>query len=188
MSFDGIVLAGGHGRRLGGANKATLTFGARRLLDVAIDALSGARRIVVVGEPVPTTTPVHWTREDPAGGGPVAGLAAGLAFVGSPMVVVLACDLPFVDASHVGLLVAGCREAAAIAVDDDGQDQPLLAAYDTASLRAALPQPAGDASMRSVLATLEQHAALDRVQLTGRRPPTWDCDTAEDLDHARELA
>ena len=68
------------------------------------------------------------------------------------MCVVLAADLPFVRRAHVEQLVA----AVAVAVDADGRDQPLLAAYDTAALRAALPgQPAG-ASMRQLLSALEE--------------------------------
>ena len=33
---------------------------------------------VVVADPRPTARPVHWSREDPPGGGPVAALAAGV--------------------------------------------------------------------------------------------------------------
>jgi molybdopterin-guanine dinucleotide biosynthesis protein A len=191
-AFDGIVLAGGHGRRMGGANKAALDIGGRRLLDVALNALCDAERVIVVGQPLPMAAPVQWAREEPAGGGPVAALATGLALVDSPIVVALACDLPFVDRGHVDQLTARCAAAppvtGAVAVDADGRDQPLLAAYDTASLRAALPTPAEGASMRTALASLERIGPVARIRLAGGRPATWDCDTPEDLDYAREHA
>ncbi|MFP5220348.1 MAG: NTP transferase domain-containing protein [Actinomycetes bacterium] len=52
----------------------------------------------------PAARHCHWTREQPVGGGPAAGLRAGLALVRSPVVVVLAADLPFVDTAAVDAL------------------------------------------------------------------------------------
>jgi molybdopterin-guanine dinucleotide biosynthesis protein A len=175
--YDGLVLAGGRARRMAGADKPALVVDGRRLLDVALDALDGAQRRVVVAATAEVPPGVALVSEDPPGGGPVAALAAGLAEVTAPVCVVLAADLPFVRRAHVEQLVA----AVAVAVDADGRDQPLLAAYDTAALRAALPgQPAG-ASMRQLLSGL----ALSRVSLGGHPAPWFDCDTQDDLEAAR---
>ncbi|MFD1214070.1 molybdenum cofactor guanylyltransferase, partial [Arthrobacter sp. GCM10027362] len=50
-SHDAVVLAGGRSSRLGGVPKALLEFEGRTLLRRTLDALSGARRIAVVGPP-----------------------------------------------------------------------------------------------------------------------------------------
>ncbi|GAA1804784.1 NTP transferase domain-containing protein [Agromyces neolithicus] len=81
LAFDAIILAGGRSSRLGGSPKAELVIGSRRLVDIAVDAASavGAHRTVVVGPDGLVTAPVITAREQPPFGGPVAGLAAGLA-------------------------------------------------------------------------------------------------------------
>ncbi|MFB7936855.1 DUF6457 domain-containing protein [Streptomyces sp. NPDC056049] len=82
-AYDAVVLAGGAARRLGGVDKPGLRVGGRALLDRVLAACAGARLTVVVGDPRPTVRPVRWTRERPAGTGPVAALAAGAAALGT---------------------------------------------------------------------------------------------------------
>jgi molybdopterin-guanine dinucleotide biosynthesis protein A len=189
MTYDAIVLAGGRGRRLGGINKPAIAIGGRRMLDIAVDAVAGAERTVVVGSELPTHRPVERVFEEPAGGGPVAGIAAAAPLLHAMTVVVLAADLPFITPAAVGELVAGRGDAvAAIAVDILGQDQPLVACYDLASLRDALPIDPQGASMRSLLKELAAAGRLERVTLDGDPPVTWDLDTAADLNRAREQA
>ena len=73
---DLVVLAGGRGTRMGGRDKASIELGGRTLLERVLTADLGGR-VVVVGE---TAVPdgVRRTVEDPPGGGPVAGIGAGL--------------------------------------------------------------------------------------------------------------
>ena len=187
--YDAVVLAGGAARRLGGVSKPTLEVGGRRLLDIAVEATSGAVATIVVGERLPTTRPVTWTREEPVGGGPVAALAAGLGLVTTPSLVLLAADLPFITARAVEELVNGRGDApAVVALDGDGRDQPLVGCYDTSALSAALPRDPRGTSMRSLLRDLAVAGAVHRVSLGGQPPVTWDCDTEADLCKARELA
>ncbi|HWB67851.1 MAG TPA: NTP transferase domain-containing protein [Mycobacteriales bacterium] len=186
--YDGVVLAGGSGSRLGGSGKPTLRVGSTRLIDVAIAALAGARRVIAVGPATPTAAPLHWTREQPPGGGPVAALAAGLRAVTSPWVVVLAADLPFVTEAAVAALVAqAAGRGGALAVDDAGRDQPLLACYRTAALHRVVPEPAGGRSMRALVRALDAGAPLARVSLEGSPPPWRDCDTPDQLAQARRI-
>ncbi|MDQ4090592.1 MAG: nucleotidyltransferase family protein, partial [Actinomycetota bacterium] len=79
----GIVLAGGAGRRMGGVDKAALVVGGVPLLDRVLGAARPVcDRLVVVGPERPTEVAgVTFVREDPPGGGPVPGVAAGLAAV-----------------------------------------------------------------------------------------------------------
>jgi molybdopterin-guanine dinucleotide biosynthesis protein A len=188
MTYDGVVLAGGAGRRLGGRRKSAISVGGRRLLDVVVEALRGAETTIAVGPPLPSTRPVVWTCETPAGGGPVAALEAAIPLVRSSLVVVLATDLPFVTRPAVDRLVAAHGDAAAtVAVDDAGHDQPLLACYNVELLTAAMPSPAHNTSMRSLLRDIEAVGEIRRIALGGDPPVTWDCDTAADLIHVQEL-
>lgn len=104
--YDAVILAGGAARRLAGADKPGLLVGGVSLLDRVLGAVAGAGRIVVAGPTRPTRREVVWVREDPPGGGPVAGLAAALPRVRADVVVLLAADLPFVTAGLIERLVA----------------------------------------------------------------------------------
>jgi molybdopterin-guanine dinucleotide biosynthesis protein A len=181
--FDAVVLAGGAGRRLGGADKAALTVSGTSLLERVLDAVADAEQTVVVGPNRPVTRRVSWTRERPPGGGPVAGLAAGLALVSAPVVAVLAADLPFLRPAHVRELrtVLGNDGGAAGAVitDDEGRDQVLAGVWRRAALRRAMPAAPAGLAMRRLIAELP----LRRVALPGR--PWTDVDSFADLATAR---
>lgn len=164
---------------MGGAAKPALEVAGRRMLDVALDALCGARQRVVVGE-VAVPPGVLLTREDPPGSGPLAALAAALPLIDAPLCVVLAADLPFVTAEHVAQLVAAAAEESAVAVDAAGREQPLLGAYDVAALRAAMPADVEGAPMRAL------RLAVRTVHLEG--DPWFDVDHPADLDAARSRA
>lgn len=182
MSYDAVVLAGGAARRLGGADKAELRIGGQRLIDRVLGALEGAECIVVVGPKRAVDAPVLWTREDPAGAGPVAALAAGLELVQSPIVVVLAVDLPFVREETVARLVAAVGDGdGALLVDGEGRDQMLAGAYRAAALRARIValEEARGTSMRSLIEGLALARVIDERAAT-------DCDTWDDVAAAEE--
>lgn len=181
--FDAIVLAGGEARRFGG-DKALVQFEGETLLARAVNAVKGARRIVVVGEPRGDIDGVQWTQESPPGGGPVAALAAGLAALGpdaAPLVAVLASDLPFVDPDSIGALSkAAARMDGAVAIDEGDNLNPLLAVYRTPRLQTVLSASASltGAALLRVLSVLE----LAEVELRAAR----DVDTREELERARD--
>jgi len=92
LPVDLIVLAGGRGSRLDGALKPAVEVAGRTLLSRVLDARPLAQRAVVVGPPEAqpsaidadgNAVSVTWALEDPPFGGPVAGLAAGLAALGT---------------------------------------------------------------------------------------------------------
>ncbi|MCU1596249.1 MAG: bifunctional protein IspD/ispF [Frankiales bacterium] len=167
---------------MGGIDKPSITVGGLPLLDRVLLATTQARTTVVVGPARSTCRPVVWRREDPVGGGPVAALAAGLVGVGSPVVVLLAADLPFLTAECVTALVA----AAPGVLVGDGHEQWLCGAWPTAALRAAVArlEVLDGARLRDVL------CGLSPVLLTwdGDGSPWIDCDTEEDVLRAREIA
>lgn len=95
-----IVVGGGGGERLGGVSKPDLVFGGGRLIDRVCDALleaCGAGCVAVVPPTVRVPDGVLRTLEDPPGGGPLAGIDAGLSALGAPVdawVVVVSVDCP----------------------------------------------------------------------------------------------
>lgn len=185
--YTAVVLAGGRAARLGGQAKPQLLVGGRPILAAALDAVADAGRRVVVGPPQPAPPDVVVVREQPPGGGPVAAIRAGLAEVGTDVVVVLAGDLPFLSAPVVHGLLERLTGDGVMAVDDTGRDQYLLSAWRTAALRAAVAAARGPAPLRRVLAPVP--AARWRPDVAPGDPPPWlDCDTPADLARARAIA
>ncbi|MFD7884956.1 NTP transferase domain-containing protein [Streptomyces bauhiniae] len=191
--YDAVVLAGGGARRLGGADKPGVQVGGRALLDRVLAACADAATTVVVADPRATARPVRWAREEPAGGGPVAALDAGLRLTTAEYAVVLSADLPFLGADTVHRLLAALRDSdadGAMLTDDDGRDQPLVAAYRTASLRDALAGLATEHAERGGqggLTGLPLRRLTGALRLTRLTDPlaSFDCDTWEDIAHAR---
>ncbi|GAA1562378.1 hypothetical protein GCM10009789_14460 [Kribbella sancticallisti] len=130
-----VLLAGGGSTRFGGVDKALLVLEGVSLLDRVLAATSGATSTVVVGPVRSAGCAVEWTTEEPPGGGPVAGLAAGLAKGTAPVVVVVSCDLPWLTEEAVAELLAGVGERDGYGLlDSEGREQWLAAAYRRAAL------------------------------------------------------
>ncbi len=196
VSHDAIVLAGGEGRRLGGVTKANVEVAGRRLLDHALDAAAGARRIVVAGPEALARPGIPTVLEDPPLGGPVAGVQAGLAHLDAlagpednAVVLVLACDVPLATVAVPRLLIA--LDAApdadgAVLADADGRVQTLVAIYRRGALRGALARVAGPdgtvhgTSMRRLTEDMTLARVPDPEGLAG------DADTWEDVARLEE--
>jgi molybdopterin-guanine dinucleotide biosynthesis protein A len=180
-----VVLAGGAARRLGGTDKAGVVVGELTLLDRVLRALDavGTGTVVVVGPQRPTVRPVVWRREEPPGGGPVAGLAAGLESVTDECVFVLAADLPDV-APALPQLLDGLGRADAAILTEGGRRNHLVAVWRTAALRSALSRvgPSAGVPVRA----LEHAAQVVEVPDGGG----WgrDCDSWDDVEAARRDA
>lgn len=185
QEFAAVVLAGGQAVRMGGADKASLEVGGSSLLEHVLAALAEVDEVVVVGDPVPTSRPVTFTREDPAGGGPAAGLLAGLRGLVRPptWVLALAVDLPLLTADTVHRLTTAVRDDGAVLVDAGGRRQYLCAAYSVDALDRVRPpyEDEHGLAMRTLVAGLR----LVEVPAVGEE--ARDLDTWEDLAAAREL-
>ena len=182
-----IVLCGGTSRRLAGLDKTRESLAGTTVMDHLLNALPSGWEVVCVGEERATTRLVSWCRESPAGGGPVAGIAAGLGHLGqsnTEICVVVAGDMPFA-APALPALVDRLNErpdlGAVLATDPDGRRQPLLAAYRCGPLRAALPLEPTGARLMSVVETLVTGTVACETQVT------LDVDTPESLEKARHI-
>ncbi len=184
LRWAAVILTGGTAARMDGVDKASIELAGVSLLERALAATMAAPEVVVVGTEVHTTRPVTWTREDPAGGGPAAGLLAGLdALRGEPdLVCVLAVDMPKIEAGTIARLtwaVEGDDTVdGACLVDPGGRRQPLAALYRTAALRAARPVSRHDEHGLSMRALTGGLALLD-VATVGEE--SRDVDTWADL-------
>jgi molybdopterin-guanine dinucleotide biosynthesis protein A len=182
-----VILSGGSGVRLGGVDKASIEVDGRALLEHALAATAAAAEVVVVGARMPTSRPVTWTREDPPGGGPAAGLLAGVdAFAVPPaLVCVVAVDMPGFTARTLrrlaGALEASSAEAACL-VDRQGREQWLAGLYRYDALLAARPQDR-EAEHGLPVRRLVEPLRLVTVQAEGDE--AHDIDTWDDLDDLR---
>ena len=111
-------------------------------------------------------------------------MATGLAEVRAGYVVLVAADLPLLDAAHVRALVSALDARpeldGVVAVDRASRPQWLTSAWRTEVLRTAALVEGG--SMRAALADL-RWAPLQTADANA----LLDCDTPADLDRAREL-
>lgn len=182
-SFAAIVLAGGRAERMGGVDKAAARIAGRSLLEHVLDAVAAATQVVVVGPVAPTDRPVAFTREEPAGGGPAAGLLAGRdAVPAADLLVVVAVDMPKVTEATVRrLLSAAAGHDGAFLVDSQGHRQ-LAGVLQAASLDAVAPAPAE----RRNLPLHRLLAPLDLVDVASVGDEARDVDTWTDLAQLRD--
>jgi molybdopterin-guanine dinucleotide biosynthesis protein A len=185
-AWTAIVLTGGSGTRLGGRSKAEVVLGEATLLEHVLQGLPPGVNVVVVGpEPTTPSRTVIVTRESPAGGGPVAALAAGLQLVTTPLVGVIATDMPFASSLLAGLTATIPPDAdALVPLDATGRRQPLCAAYRSAALHRAV-QSLGiveNASLRSLI----EHLAVAETT-AARAADLEDIDTPSDLDRSQAI-
>ena len=127
-----ILLTGGASTRLG-RDKATLAFGDSHLADhLAKVLVSICSPVIEVG---PGVTSLPSVREDPPLSGPLAAIAAGWEAIrkeGLIGAVVMACDLPRVDAALLAMLAVPGQSSCVPVVR--GRPQYLCARYSAQAL------------------------------------------------------
>ncbi len=163
-----LILAGGQSRRFGAADKARHRIeGApmiRRVYDAAA-AVTDAPVLVSVAEAgtsfadcLPNEN-VRYVADAMPDAGPLAGLVAGLEAASASWVLAAACDLPFLSAEALRLLLdaPSSETDAVVAQDAGGRLQPLCAVYRCAAVLPVARRHlgAGRLALRDLLRTLK---------------------------------
>jgi molybdopterin-guanine dinucleotide biosynthesis protein A len=120
-----LILAGGKATRLGGVDKSALVVDGRTIFERQVDALRDAVAEIIVSSPrdYPGFRTVRDAVED---GGPLAGIAAGLAAARTPWLLVLAGDMPNVTRALVDRMLSRTRDDLdAVGIRIDGLPEPL---------------------------------------------------------------
>jgi molybdopterin-guanine dinucleotide biosynthesis protein A len=179
VTWAAVIVTGGTAARLGGTDKAGLEHAGRTLLEGALAAVAGAAEILVVGPETQTGVPVRFVREDPPGGGPLAGVATGVAALDGAheRVVVLAVDMPRVTADTVGRLLEAAAEVDAAWLTD-GAGRRQLAGVVRPSI-VPPPDRAQGAPMRLLM------TAGTSADVPARGDEADDIDTWDDLARLR---
>jgi molybdopterin-guanine dinucleotide biosynthesis protein A len=158
----GVVLAGGRGRRLGGA-KATAELGGRPLIDYPLEALAAAGLgAIVVAKPsstLPDSIAADVIRESDEPTHPLVGIIAALRHANLPLVV-LGCDFPFVPPDLVRALARAAEPLVVPA--PGGVPQPLVARWTPELLPRLEAALIREEPMRRTVAALRPRLLGDR--------------------------
>lgn len=131
-AVTGLVLAGGASRRMG-TDKALLRLDGLRLVDRAVGLMSAfCGRVLVAGgsRPVPGLDVAQIPDALP-GSGPLGGIVAGLSASQTPLMAVVAVDMPHASAEVFAALIDRWRGEPALVPVVDGIPQPLHAVWAT---------------------------------------------------------
>lgn len=127
-SLTGLVLAGGHSTRMG-VDKATLVVDGQRMVDRAVTTLAEVCGQVLVATGTRTIDALDVEQVHDDGTGPLAGIVAGLRRCPTPLLAVLAVDMPAASGEVLRELAAQWTGEAGVAPRVGGVVQPLHAVY-----------------------------------------------------------
>ncbi|MFZ5895292.1 MAG: molybdenum cofactor guanylyltransferase [Myxococcota bacterium] len=201
MSLRVGIFVGGRGARMGGAAKGLLELpSGERLLDRLVAetraALPDANIVLVGAADAYSNARLPALADQPAGIGPLGGLAALLADAnnaadahkaGDAAAIALACDLPYVSRALITRLAHETPHALALAPRRGNVWEPLCARYAVAALPHV--QAAIQANQRS-LQRLFERLASDAHELPINETEArelFDWDTPEDMRAPRDI-
>lgn len=132
MKLSAVILAGGESKRMG-RDKAWLEVEGRPLIVRAVETARklGVEEVFISGRAgddyAALKCPVLLDLEP--GLGPLGGLERGLHAASSPLLLVLAVDLPRMTPKFLGKLLARCDRLTGVVPELDGRLEPLAAIY-----------------------------------------------------------
>jgi molybdopterin-guanine dinucleotide biosynthesis protein A len=187
MNLAGAVLTGGASRRMG-ADKALLEVDGRAMSVRVAAALraAGCAPVFAVGGASARlrAAGLDVIADEHPGEGPLGGILTALRHVGvaCPGVVVVACDLPMIDAATISAVAGALGDHDVAAARTDGP-HPLVAAWSTrAWARVQARFDAGERAVRRVT------AELDLVEVAVRSAVTRNVNTPDELAAVRASA
>jgi len=130
-----IVLAGGEGKRVE-KEKAFLEVAGRKILDRILNQLNsiqgqGEKVVIITGEAglFQCCNKVEIRKDIIPGRGPLGGIYSGLLFSQTRYNLVLACDMPFLNAELLEFMLGIKRDYQVLIPRHSGQIEPLVAIY-----------------------------------------------------------
>lgn len=188
------ILAGGRGSRLGGVDKAGLDLNGQPLLEHVLAAvgLLASEILVVANDDRLAGDPRFTVLRDPEPhAGVLPALLAALDAATSPLLLLLACDMPFVSRDVVRLLLDHAASHDAVMPYVQGFPQPMHAVYRVTPCRAAI-RATLEQGGRRMIAFLDDVDTLrvDEGELRQVDPDIrsfFNVNTPGDLEAARHL-
>ena len=133
----GVLLAGGNSSRMG-RNKALMTLAGHRLVDRALAVLRGLfdDLLMVTNSPdLYADLGVRMVPDLVAGKGALGGIHSAIHHAATPHCLVVACDMPFLNANVLRYLVEQREGHDVVVPTVHGRPQPLHAVYGKACLQ-----------------------------------------------------
>jgi len=183
-----VILAGGEGRRIGGA-KPLRRLGDRPLIDRALDLARrwSATIAVAVRDPVQVPSVNAQVVEDDAIEGPLGGLSAGLRFAQNencPFLLTIAADMPFLPPDLLNRLWIGIGERCCAMASSGGHAHPVCALWRTLALdQLDAYVSSGERSLKGFAAHI---GAVEVEWPAGQDDPFFNINSAVDLAEAEE--
>jgi molybdenum cofactor guanylyltransferase len=162
------ILAGGRARRFGGQDKSRLVVQGRSIIVRQLDILQRvADEIFIVapdaGRFADLGVPVHADRLPDLGA--IGGLYTALDAATADLVIVVACDLPFLDDRLLGELAERARTADGAWVRTSRGVEPLVACYQREARHRVLAEIHAGRLKASDLGAALRMAEIDRSEL-----------------------
>lgn len=185
----GAILAGGLGRRIGGA-KPTMQLAGRPLLDHALDAVraTGLEPLVVAKPDTPLPElGCRVLREPQQPVHPLCGLVAALRGLGGRPLVAVACDMPFLDSGLLAWLAAATEPL--VLTETSDRLQPFPGRYDASLLPHLEAAMVAAEALHTCLAGLSPRRIRDEelAHFGSVERLAFNVNTPADLDRAERM-
>ena len=193
-AFTVAILAGGRGSRLGGVDKASLDVGGKPLLDhvlASVGPIAHASLVVANDDRLVGDARFTVLRDPEPHGGVLPALLTALDTAETTLLLLVACDMPFISPRIVQELVRRAADHDAVIPFVDGYDQPMLAVYRVRpcrdAIRAALAR--GQRRMIAFLSDVRT-CRVSEAELRAHDPELrsfFNVNTPDDLEEARRI-
>jgi molybdopterin-guanine dinucleotide biosynthesis protein A len=141
MDLSAAILAGGHGRRLGGVVKGLIPVDGKPIIARVAEMLKPCVGEIII---ISNDTQAYQFLElpifpdDEADRGPLQGIVTALQKAAADRVLIVPCDMPFITESAIRTLISYDADAEAVVPLSAKGWEPLFAIYTRACLPAAL--------------------------------------------------
>ena len=132
MTVTGVIQAGGRSTRMGGAPKALMDVGGRRIIDRVVEVVGGVTDDLLLVTNAPelyADLGLPMVGDAFPDGGSLGGIYTGLRAARGEAIFTVACDMPFLSADLGRWLVGRAAEADVVIPETGGQLETLHACY-----------------------------------------------------------